>query len=280
MIAPVPVATVIPRVLVVAGSDSGGGAGLQADLKTVTALGGFAMTAVTALTAQNTRGVLGVVETAPEFVALQIDACVADIGCDAVKTGMLGSAAIVEAVAAKIREHGLAHVVVDPVMIAKGGSSLLRDDAVGAVVRLLLPLAEVATPNLPEAARLVGRTVDDLASMREAARAIHAMGARHVVVKGGHLEGEAVDVFYDGGTFLELRQTRIETADTHGTGCIFASAIAAALAGGESVESAVATAKRFVTGAIRGALRLGSGHGPANPAAGGDDDTVRGKSSR
>jgi hydroxymethylpyrimidine/phosphomethylpyrimidine kinase len=259
-------ANAIPRVLVIAGSDSGGGAGLQADVKTVTALGAFAMTAVTALTAQNTRGVAGVVETPAEFVAAQIDACLEDIGCDAAKTGMLASAAIVAIVAARLRAHGVARLVVDPVMVAKGGASLLAADAVEAVRRELLPLATVVTPNLPEAARLVGHEVRDVAGMRDAARALAELGAATVVVKGGHLEGAAIDVFYDGRSFHELRAERIATTDTHGTGCIFASAIAACLARGDTIEAAVATAKTFVTNAIRAALRLGHGHGPANPA--------------
>jgi hydroxymethylpyrimidine/phosphomethylpyrimidine kinase len=254
------------RVLIVAGSDSGGGAGIQADVKTVTALGGFALTAVTALTAQNTLGVRGVVETPAAFVAAQIDACLDDIGCDAAKTGMLSSREIVEVVAERLRAHRVTRLVVDPVMVAKGGSPLLADAAVEALRRVLLPLAMVATPNLPEASRLLGREVRDLASMRDAARALADLGAAHVVVKGGHLEEDAVDVHYDGHSFRELRAARIATRDTHGTGCIFASAIASGLARGDAVGDAVDAAKAFVTNAIRGSLRIGGGHGPANPA--------------
>jgi hydroxymethylpyrimidine/phosphomethylpyrimidine kinase len=255
----------VPRVLIIAGSDSGGGAGIQADLKTVSALGAFGMTAITALTAQNTTGVVGVVEVAPEFVAQQIEACVVDIGCDAVKTGMLANAAIIGVVAAKIREHRLGPVVVDPVMVAKSGALLLEPDAVGALRMELLPLAAVLTPNLHEAGALLGREVKTLAQMREAARALRALGAENVVVKGGHLEGGATDLLFDGREFVEFPRERIETTNTHGTGCIFASAIAAGLAQGKPVREAVAAAKEFVTAAIRASLALGRGRGPANP---------------
>ena len=254
-----------PRVLIVAGSDSGGGAGIQADLKTVSVLGAWGMTAVTALTAQNTTGVLGIVGTEPEFVARQIDACVLDLGCDAVKTGMLGSAAVVGTVAGRLRAHGLGPVVVDPVMVSKSGARLLAPDAVDALRRQLLPLATLVTPNLPEAEVLTGRPVTTLPEMRDAARAIRALGPRAVVVKGGHLAGAAVDVFFDGHDFRELGAERIAGPHTHGTGCIFASAAAARLAAGDSLFEAVSVAKRFVTDAVRGGLPLGRGHGPADP---------------
>jgi len=254
-------------VLIIAGSDSGGGAGIQADLKTVSALGVFGMTAITALTAQNSTGVLGVVEIPAEFVAQQIEVCVADIGCDAVKTGMLANAAIIEAVAATLRRHQLRPLVVDPVMIAKSGASLLHADAVAVLRAKLLPLATVLTPNLHEASALLGREVKTLGQMREAARALRELGPKNVVVKGGHLEGTATDLLFDGEEFVEFRGERIDTKNTHGTGCIFASAIAAGLAQGESVREAVAQAKQFVTAAIRAGLALGRGHGPANPLA-------------
>ena len=253
--------------LIIAGSDSGGGAGIQADLKTVSALGVFGMTAITALTAQNSTGVLGVVEIPAEFVARQIEVCVADIGCDAVKTGMLANAAIIEAVAATLGRHQLQPLVVDPVMIAKSGASLLHADAVAVLRAKLLPLATVLTPNLHEASALLGREVKTLGQMREAARALRELGPKNVVVKGGHLEGTATDLLFDGEEFVEFRGERIDTKNTHGTGCIFASAIAAGLAQGESVREAVAQAKQFVTAAIRGGLTLGRGHGPANPLA-------------
>jgi hydroxymethylpyrimidine/phosphomethylpyrimidine kinase len=210
----------VPRVLIVAGSDSGGGAGIQADLKTVSALGCFGMTAITALTAQNTTGVYGVVEMTPEFVAQQIEVCVTDIGCDAVKTGMLANADIIAAVAEQVRKHQLQPLVVDPVMVAKSGAPLLRPDAIEALKTLLFPLATVVTPNLHEANALTGMTIRSLADMRQAAQAIKEFGAQCVVVKGGHLEGsgEAIDLLYDGTEFVEFRAPRYETKHTHGTG--------------------------------------------------------------
>jgi hydroxymethylpyrimidine/phosphomethylpyrimidine kinase len=210
----------IPRVLIIAGSDSGGGAGIQADLKTVSALGCFGMTAITALTAQNTTGVYGVVEMTPEFVAQQIEVCVTDIGCDAVKTGMLANADIIAAVAEQVRKHQLQPLVVDPVMVAKSGAPLLRPDAIEALKTLLFPLATVVTPNLHEANALTGMTIRSLADMRQAAQAIKEFGAQCVVVKGGHLEGsgEAIDLLYDGTEFVEFRAPRYETKHTHGTG--------------------------------------------------------------
>jgi len=257
----------IPRVLIIAGSDSGGGAGIQADLKTVSALGAFGMTAITALTAQNTTGVYGVVEIDPQFVVGQIEACVSDIGCDAVKTGMLSSTAIIEAVAAAISARKLGPLVVDPVMIAKSGAPLLKPDAIEALKTKLLSQATVATPNLHEAGALTGREIKTLALMKEAARAILDLGPANVVVKGGHLEGVAADVLYDGREFTEFRAERIETRNTHGTGCIFASAIAANLAQGRTVRESVAGAKDFITAAIRSRLAIGKGYGPANPMA-------------
>ena len=255
----------VPRVLIIAGSDSSGGAGIQADLKTVSVLGGFAMTAITALTAQNTTGVYGVVEIEPMFVVEQIEVCASDIGCDAVKTGMLANAGIIDAVAGAIR--GLGPLVVDPVMIAKSGARLLAPDAVAALKTKLLLLATVVTPNLHEAGALTGREIKTLEQMKEAARAIRDLGPGNVVVKGGHLEGVAADVLYDGRSFTEFRAERIATRNTHGTGCIFASAIAAGLAHQKSVEESVAAAKDLVTAAIRASHAIGKGHGPANPMA-------------
>lgn len=255
----------LARVLIVAGSDSSGGAGIQADLKTVSALGAYGMTAITALTAQNTQGVFGVVETAPEFVALQMRACIEDVGCDAIKTGMLSNAGIIVAVAEEISRYRSVPVVIDPVMIAKSGNPLLDPDAVESLRKKLLPLAAVVTPNLHEAGALVGHTVTDLKGMKEAARAIHGFGVRNVVVKGGHLEGAAIDVLFDGREFVEFPAARVATKDSHGTGCIFASAVAASLAKGKEVRESVAVAKEFVTAAIRDGLHIGRGHGPANP---------------
>jgi hydroxymethylpyrimidine/phosphomethylpyrimidine kinase len=257
----------ILRVLIIAGSDSGGGAGIQADLKTVSALGVFGMTAISALTAQNTTGVYGVLEIEPKFVVKQIEACVSDIGCDAVKTGMLASTAIIDAVAAGISGHKLRPLVVDPVMIAKSGAPLLNPEAVEALKTKLLPLATVVTPNLHEAEALTGREIKTLEQMREAARAIRELGPENVVVKGGHLESTAADVLYDGHEFTEFRAERIDTKNTHGTGCIFASAIAANLAHKKTVRESVTAAKDFITAAIRASLAIGKGYGPANPMA-------------
>jgi len=257
----------IPRVLIIAGSDSSGGAGIQADLKTVSALGTFGMTAITALTAQNTTGVSGVLEIDPKFVVAQIEACVTDIGCDAVKTGMLSSTGIIEAVAAALSGLKLAPLVIDPVMIAKSGAPLLKADAVGVLKAKLLPLATVVTPNLHEAGALTGHEIKTLAQMKQAAQLIFDLGPRNVVVKGGHLPNVAADLLYDGREFVEFRGERMDTRNTHGTGCIFASAIAASLAKGKTVRESVATAKQFITAAIRASLAIGKGCGPANPMA-------------
>ena len=256
-----------PRVLIIAGSDSGGGAGIQADLKTVSALGAFGMTAITALTAQNTTGVYGVIEIDPKFVVSQIEACLSDIGCDAVKTGMLSNTAIIEAVAATISNQPLKPLVVDPVMIAKSGAPLLNPDAVEALKTKLLPQATVVTPNLHEATALTRLEIETLGQMKEAARAIFDLGPANVVIKGGHLEGVAADVLYDGREFTEFRRERIDTRNTHGTGCIFASAIAANLAHKRTVRESVKAAKDFITDAIESSLAIGKGYGPANPMA-------------
>jgi hydroxymethylpyrimidine/phosphomethylpyrimidine kinase len=250
--------------LTIAGSDSGGGAGIQADLKTFSALGVFGMSALTAITAQNTLGVTAVFELPPEIVAAQIDAVVTDIGVDATKTGMIANAEIIRVVAQKVREHGISTFIVDPVMVATSGDRLLPESAVEALRTELLPLATVVTPNLPEAGVLIGREVTTLAEMRNAARAIVDLGARSALVKGGHLAGDAVDVFYDGDQFVELAARRIPTTSTHGTGCTLASAIAALLAKGESLEQAVRDAKAYVTAAIERAYPVGHGHGPVH----------------
>jgi hydroxymethylpyrimidine/phosphomethylpyrimidine kinase len=257
--------------MTIAGSDSGGGAGIQADLKTFAALGVFGTSAITALTAQNTTGVEGVYAIPPEFVARQIDAIVKDIGTDAVKTGMLSGRAIIDVVAAKIREHGLRPLVVDPVMVAKSGDALLEPEARGALIAMLLPLATVVTPNLPEAEVLCGFPVTDQEGMRRAARAIHGLGPRFVVVKGGHLDDpvSSMDLFYDGKNFEELSEKRIDTRNTHGTGCTFASAIAARLARGDDVLDAVRAAKKYVSAilAASAGLSIGHGHGPMSHLA-------------
>ena len=255
----------MPSVLTIAGSDSSAGAGIQADLKTFAALGVYGTCAITAITAQNTRGVTAVQETPPDIVAAQIDAVAADIRPDAIKTGMLASAPIIEVVAAKVREYGLPNLVVDPVMVAKSGDRLLRDDAVTVLRDLLLPLAAVVTPNLPEAEVLAGFAIDSDEDVRRAAKEIVGLGARAVVVKGGHREAaEAVDVLYDGTTFRDYSAPRIDTTSTHGTGCTFASAIAAYLARGEPLAEAVGRAKEYLTEALRRAYPIGGGHGPVH----------------
>jgi len=252
----------------VAGSDSGGGAGIQADIKVVTALGGYAMSAVTALTAQDTRGVWGVVPVPPKFVAQQADLCLTDLGADAVKTGMLCNAPIVRAVAGVFRRHQVRNLVVDPVMISKSGHRLLDEAAERALVRHLLPLARVITPNLHEAARLVGYPVADLCDMRRAAADLLRLGPAAVLVKGGHLPGVARDLLFDGRDWLELPAPRLRTRNTHGTGCSFSAALAVGLARGLPLPEAARLAKTFITQAIRAALPLGRGCGPTNPLAG------------
>ncbi len=250
--------------LTIAGSDSGGGAGIQADLKTFAALGVYGISALTAITAQNTVGVRAVHELPPEFVGAQIDAVMEDIGADAAKTGMLANAAIVEMVAAKVRQHGIPNLVVDPVMVAKSGDQLLRRDAVQALKEQILPLAHVITPNIPEAEEIVGRRLETDDDFRRAAREIHALGPRYVVIKGGHREGDAVDLLYDGREFRTYTSPRYSTRHTHGTGCTFSAAIAALLARGLSAEEAVAGAKAYLTRAIEQAFPIGHGHGPVH----------------
>jgi hydroxymethylpyrimidine/phosphomethylpyrimidine kinase len=249
--------------LTIAGSDSGGGAGIQADLKTFAALGVYGTSAIAALTAQNTMGVSGVHVVPAEFVTQQIESVTSDIGCDAVKTGMLASAAIVEAVAATVEALDLPNLVVDPVMIAKSGDRLLDVDAVHAVKSTLLRLARVVTPNVPEAEVLADMRIQSLADMREAARRIMRHRPAAVIVKGGHLAGDTVtDVLFDGDRLLELSEPRVESRYTHGTGCTFSAAIAAYLARGQSLPDATRGAKTYVTAAMRSGIDLGTGHRP------------------
>jgi hydroxymethylpyrimidine/phosphomethylpyrimidine kinase len=248
--------------MTIAGSDSGGGAGIQADLKTFQALGVYGASTLTAVTAQNTLGVRAVHEIPTDIIAAQIDAVVEDIGVDAAKTGMLSSAEIIATVAERVRHWRLDRLVVDPVMVAKSGDRLLREDAVQALVRDLLPLAAVLTPNLPEAEVLVGRQLESDEDIRQAARDILDLGPRAVVMKGGHRQGDATDVFFDGHSFHTFSAPRIETPNTHGTGCTFSAAITAGLARGMDVLDAVGAAKHYLTEAIRHSQPLGSGHGP------------------
>ncbi len=253
-----------PRVLTIAGSDSGGGAGIQADLKTMAAHGVYGMSVLTAVTAQNTREVRAVHEVPSAVVAAQIDAVFEDIGVDAVKIGMLSSVPILKTVAEGLRRHRPRHVVLDPVMIAKSGDPLLADDAVAVLAEELLPLATVVTPNLPEAARLAGFDVGDEASRRRAAEALAERGPA-VLVKGGHGEGEEmVDLLYDGRSFHRFTRPRIATSSTHGTGCTLSSAVACRLARGDALPRAVEGAIAYLHGAIAAAFPLGGGHGPVH----------------
>lgn len=256
----------LARILIVAGSDSGGGAGIQADIKTVTALGGFAATAVTALTAQNTKGVFGVFEVPAAFVRQQMDVVLEDIGADAVKTGMLGNPEVIETIARALDRNAMGvPLVVDPVMVAKGGHRLLDPAAHQALVACLFPRAAVLTPNLPEAEALTGMAVTDVEAMIAAGRALLAMGPKAVLVKGGHLPGDAlVDVLVGPFGVETFEGTRLDSRHTHGTGCTLASAIAVGLAQGLSLSRAVARARDYVRKAIRLAPGLGGGHGPLN----------------
>ena len=256
--------TVVARAMTIAGSDSGGGAGIQADLKTFAALGVYGTSVLTAITSQNTLGVTDAMELPSSLVSSQMDAVISDIGADAVKTGMLSSSEIIRTVADGVREHRLSSLVVDPVMVAKSGDRLLQKEAVDTLRRVLIPLAMVVTPNVPEAEVLTEREIRDLEDARDAARDLVTMGAKAALVKGGHLQGASTDILYDGERFREYTAQRIETASTHGTGCTLASAIAAGLAKGMSISDAVAQAKDYVTAAIRHAFPMGRGHGPLN----------------
>jgi hydroxymethylpyrimidine kinase/phosphomethylpyrimidine kinase len=256
----------VPRALTIAGSDSGGGAGIQADLKTFAILGVWGMSAVTSITVQNTKGVSDVSNVPADIVAAQIRAVVTDIGLDAAKTGMLSSGEIIEAVADAIEEVGIPNLVVDPVSVSKHGDPLLRDDAVEALCKRIVPLAALVTPNLPEAATLAGFDVESRADMERAARAILDLGAGAALVKGGHLGGPSSDdLFVTEGRAEWLSGERLATPHTHGTGCVLSSSIAAYLARGEALHEAVRKGKEFVTEAIRHALAIGGGIGPVSP---------------
>lgn len=257
------------RALTIAGSDSGGGAGIQADLKTFSALGVFGMSAITALTAQNTRVVTGIFPVTPAFIGEQIDAVMEDIGTDAVKIGMLHSPEVIEVVAAKLEQWQCPNVVLDPVMVSKSGDKLLQDEAVAALKERLLPLASVITPNLPEASVLLGRQIDTQEKMEAAAADLGNLGAGNVLVKGGHLSsGQSLDLLYesDGGVITEYPGGRVATRNSHGTGCTLSSAIAAGLARGLDLKNAVDQAKKYITGALTAGaeFRTGSGHGPVH----------------
>ncbi|OEU47024.1 MAG: bifunctional hydroxymethylpyrimidine kinase/phosphomethylpyrimidine kinase [Desulfobacterales bacterium S3730MH5] len=253
------------RILTIAGSDSGGGAGIQADLKTITLLGGFGMSVVTALTAQNTLGVAGIHPVPPEFIGQQLDAVLSDIGADAVKTGMLFNADAIDVAADRLSIFGIKKIVVDPVMVAKGGDVLLVQEARETLVARLIPMALVVTPNIPEAEVLTNKSIRSEDDIHDAARIIHAMGARYVLIKGGHLDGPATDYLYDGNNLFKYSKARIDTPHTHGTGCVYSAAIATNLAMELGIKEAIERAKDFIHAAIRFSVPLGKGHGPTNP---------------
>jgi hydroxymethylpyrimidine/phosphomethylpyrimidine kinase len=251
----------IPKALTIAGSDSGGGAGIQADLKTFSAFRVFGMSVITAVTAQNSLGVQGVENLPPAFVALQLRSVLSDFGAGAAKCGMLSTAPIIEAVAAALADDPVEKLVVDPVMVAKSGDALLQPDARQALIERVLPLALVVTPNLPEAESLAGIPVASRPDMEEAARRIHRLGPRYVLVKGGHLKGDAIDLLWNGKAFTAFRAPRIDSGNTHGTGCTLSAAIAAGLARGQAIGDAIRDAKAYVTRAIREGFAAGRGVG-------------------
>ncbi|MCX5849182.1 MAG: bifunctional hydroxymethylpyrimidine kinase/phosphomethylpyrimidine kinase [Deltaproteobacteria bacterium] len=255
------------KVLCVGGSDSSGGAGIQADLKAVSACGCYGLSVITAVTAQNTKGVHGVYPVSPKFVGQQLDDVLNDIGADSVKTGMLLTAGVVQEVAKKIKKYGLTKVVVDPVMIAKGGRFLMQDKAREVMVNNLLPLALVFTPNIPEAEKLARMKITSVAAMKRAAVKIHEMGVKNVLIKGGHLQGSmrtvVIDILYN-GSYYEFSSPRIDSPNTHGTGCSYASVLASALAQNKNIVDAARQAKIMVTAAIENALILGKGYGSVN----------------
>ncbi len=251
----------VPKALTIAGSDSGGGAGIQADLKTFTAFRVFGMSVLTAITAQNSLGVQGVFNLPPEFVARQIDSVLSDFGADAIKIGMLSTASIVEVVAARLGAHRHGPVVLDPVMIAKSGDPLLEPASRTALIKAMLPLADLVTPNLPEAAALADMAVADERDMVDAARRILALGPRAVLVKGGHLKDSATDVLWDGRDLTRFPAPKLDSPNTHGTGCTYSSAIAAGLARGRALSDAIVDGKAYVTAAIREGFLAGRGVG-------------------
>jgi hydroxymethylpyrimidine/phosphomethylpyrimidine kinase len=254
----------IRKALTIAGSDSGAGAGIQADLKTFAALGVYGTSAITAITAQNTVGVNQVFALSPKLVENQINAIMEDIGAHAVKTGMLANAAIIRTVAKTARRRRLKNLVVDPVMVATSGDLLIEKNAVAALRSELIPVAALVTPNIPEAAELTGMKLRGREDIEEAARRIVEMGAPAVIIKGGHLKGPAVDLFFDGRKLSALRAPRIRTKNTHGTGCTFSAAVAAYLARGADLEDAVRAAKKYITAALRRGFAVGAGHGPVH----------------
>ena len=254
----------VPVVLTIAGSDSGGGAGIQADLKTFSAFRVYGTCAITAVTAQNTNNVVAIHEVPVDIIISQISTVLADINVNVIKTGMLSSNAIIESVTSYLADTQPKPLVVDPVMVSKSGHRLLMDDAVAALTKQLIPLATVVTPNIPEAEVLSNMKIQSINDSHEAAQRIISLGPKSVIIKGGHLEGPPIDLFYDGFTFQEFIAPRIKTMNTHGTGCTFASAIAANLARGEDIIKAIEKSKEYVTNAIRQTYQIGHGNGPLN----------------
>ncbi|MFY4774441.1 bifunctional hydroxymethylpyrimidine kinase/phosphomethylpyrimidine kinase [Metabacillus sp. RGM 3146] len=256
----------ISKALTIAGSDSGGGAGIQADLKTFQELRVYGMSAITAVTAQNTLGVHGVYPLPAEALEQQLKAVGVDLKPDAVKTGMLFNTEMILSAAKMLKEYQWSNLVIDPVMIAKGGSPLLKEEAMEALKTELIPLAKIITPNIPEAEALTGEKITNISDREKACLALHEMGADHIIIKGGHSEEqeEAIDVLYDGKEFSHFSSKRIATKHTHGTGCTFSAAICAELAKGKSVMEAVQTAKQYIQAAIEFTLEIGEGHGPTN----------------
>ena len=252
------------KVLTIAGSDCSGGAGIQADLKTMSAHGVFAMSVIVSVVAENTARVISIEDISPKVIADQMDAVFEDIVPDAVKVGMLSTPACMQAVAQKLRQYQPPHVVIDPVMYAKNGAPLMNPDAVGALIEHVLPLATVLTPNIPEAECIAKMKIESVEDMEQAARKIHQMGCQNVLVKGGHAVGDALDVLFDGQSFSHFETACIDTKNTHGTGCTLSSAIASNLALGHSVQQAVKLAKDYVTEGIRHSLAIGKGCGPLN----------------
>ena len=252
------------KVLTIAGSDCSGGAGIQADLKTMSAHGVFAMSVIVSVVAENTARVISIEDISPKVIADQMDAVFEDIVPDAVKVGMLSTPACMQAVAQKLRQYQPPHVVIDPVMYAKNGAPLMNPDAVGALIEHVLPLATVLTPNIPEAECIAKMKIESVEDMEQAARKIHQMGCQNVLVKGGHAVGDALDVLFDGQSFSHFETARIDTKNTHGTGCTLSSAIASNLALGHDVVKAVGLAKDYVTEGIRHSLAIGKGCGPLN----------------
>jgi hydroxymethylpyrimidine/phosphomethylpyrimidine kinase len=254
----------VPKAMTIAGSDSGGGAGIQADLKTFAALDVYGTSVVAAVTAQNTVGVIAIAEVPEEVIAAQIDCVLEDIGTDAIKTGMLSSSSIISVVAERIEAWGISNLVVDPVMVAKSGDFLLHQEAVDSLKTVLTPLAMVITPNIPEAEVLSGVKITDDETAIEAARVIHSLGAKYVIIKGGHRDGPPIDLVFDGSGTVQVEAERVDTTNTHGTGCTFSAAIAAGLAKGESPLEAIKHAKAYLTSALRESYSIGAGHSPVN----------------